>query len=143
MQARGYGDRMVFSRIAILTIMSLVLIMAGCQTDDGTSNPTPVGQYFTVRVASDNFVMFATDPETIRLAKENFEGKNSRFPIGKIAVGNGGFNGGWGWHFVPDNVRMTEVAIEVCDGTPSYVNAHLQDFLSVGYCPWGAKVIKV
>jgi hypothetical protein len=87
--------------------------------------------------------MYVTDSTTIQLATENFQGKNSRFPIGSIQAGNGGFNGHWSWHFVPESVRMTEVAIEVCDGTPSYVNAHLSDYLGIGYCPWAAKVIKV
>jgi hypothetical protein len=132
----------MFLRTRILFLILVVSAFAGCQTDDGVTNPE-VGQFFTVRVASDTFVMYTKDNETMRLAKENFEGKNTRFPIGKIAVGNGGFNGTWGWHFVPDNVRMTEVAIEVCDGTPTYVNTHLDDYLAVGYCPWGAKVIKV
>ena len=128
----------MFVRTRILFLILMVIALAGCQTDDGVTNPE-VGQFFTVRAASDTFVMYTKDPETIRLAKENFEGKNTRFPIGKIAVGNGGFNGIWGWHFVPDNVRMTEVAMEVCDGTPSYVNTNLDDYLASGVLPVGSQ----
>jgi hypothetical protein len=29
--------------------------------------------------------------------------------------------------------------MELCDGRPSYVEAHLDEFPS--YCPWGAKVV--
>jgi hypothetical protein len=36
---------------------------------------------------------------------------------------------------------MVEAAIEVCDGTPSYVEAHLEDFPT--YCPWGGRVVAV
>lgn len=119
-------------------------MLQGCGSDNGTSNPPPGGgQYFTVKVVNDTFVMLVTDPDTIQLARDNFEGKNHRFPSGHIEIGNGGFNGIWGWHYVPDNVRMVEVSVEVCDGTPSYVNTHLNDYLTVGYCPWTAQVIKV
>ena len=34
---------------------------------------------------------------------------------------------------------MAELAIEVCDGQPSYVEKNLGDFPT--YCPWGARVI--
>jgi hypothetical protein len=130
------------SRLLRILLIAAVSTL-GCNADDGMTSQPPAGQYFTVKVLNDTFIMLVTDPVTIQLARDNFEGKNTRFPIGKIAAGNGGFNGSWGWHFVPENVRMTEVAIEVCDGTPSYVNAHVNDYLAVGYCPWAAKVVKI
>lgn len=132
---------MSFRIFALLALATVAL--AGCSADNGTSGDPPGGQFFTVRVINDTFVMFVTDPATIQLARENFEGKNNRFPSGRIQAGNGGFNGIWGWHYVPESIRMVEVAVEVCDGTPSYVNTHLNDYLAVGYCPWTAKVIKI
>ena len=131
---------MAWRRFAALL---LLMAFAGCAADNGTSNDPPGGTFFTVRVVNDTFVMFVTDPATIQLATENLQGKNNRFPSGRIQIGNGGFNGIWGWHYVPDSIRMVEASVEVCDGTPSYVNTHLNDFLAVGYCPWAAKVIKV
>jgi hypothetical protein len=95
---------------------------------------------FVVSVGSETFVMRATDPETIRLAQESMEGRNRRFPIGPLLRGDAGFNAPWSWHFDPGQVRMTEAAIEVCDGQPSYVEAHLSDFPT--YCPWSARVVR-
>ena len=43
------------------------------------------------------------------------------------------------WHLDPDEVRLVEAAIEVCDGRPSYVETHQSEFPT--YCPWGARVI--
>ena len=60
--------------------------------------------------------------------------------IGPLLRGDGGFNAPWSWHFDPGQVRMTEAAIEVCDGQPSYVEAHLSDFPT--YCPWSARVVR-
>jgi hypothetical protein len=130
------------SRFSIVLIV-LIAFLSGCKAENPTTNLPPNGQFFTVQVANDVFVMYTTDTVTIQQATENFQGKNHRFPLGRIATGNGGFNSPWSWHFVPDNVRMVEVSVEVCDGTPSYVNSHLNDYLAVGYCPWSAKVIKV
>ncbi len=38
---------------------------------------------------------------------------------------------------------MAEVTIELCDGTPSYVEAHLDEWIEqVGrYCPWSARLV--
>jgi hypothetical protein len=111
------------------------LLLSACGTE-----PTPPGAEFVVAVQGETFVLRATDPETIRLARENLAGGNNRFPIGPLRTGNGGFNAPWSWHFDPDEVRMTEAAIELCDGVPSYVEAHRADFPT--YCPWSARVIR-
>ena len=118
----------------------LVLLLQGCSMDNSVQPPE--GQYFTVKVIDEQFVMLVTKPETIRLAMENLQGKNNRFPSGRIALGNGGYNQAWDWHYVPDSVSMVEVSIEVCDAKASYVNTHLNDFIAVGYCPWSGKIIK-
>jgi hypothetical protein len=111
------------------------LALSACSISD----PDPTYVDFVVSVAGETFVLRATDPETIRLARENREGRNSRFPIGRLNRSNGGFNAPWSWSLDPDDVRMTEVAIELCDGRPSYVEGHLADYPT--YCPWGARMI--
>jgi hypothetical protein len=111
-------------------------LLVGCDSDRGSR---PYGE-FLVAVGNETFVLRATDADTIRLATENFRGRNRLFPLGPLVANNGGFNAPWSWHFDPDRVRMVEIAIEVCDGQPSYVQGHLGDFLT-GYCPWGARVV--
>lgn len=63
------------------------------------------------------------------------------FPIGPLATGNGGYNLNWGWHYT--DYTLTETAIELCDGTPSYVQANLTEWLATvkSYCPWPAYVV--
>jgi hypothetical protein len=126
--------RPVKARIALV---AATLLAGACSSD-----PDEPYAEFLVGVGRETFVLRATDPETVSLAFDNFRGRNAMFPIGPLRRGDGGFNAPWSWHFDPDAVRMTEVAIEVCDGVPSYVEANLQDFLS-GYCPWSARVVAV
>jgi sterol desaturase/sphingolipid hydroxylase (fatty acid hydroxylase superfamily) len=120
------------ARLAVLA----GLVLAGCEKE----RAAPPYAEFLLAVDRETFVLRASDPETIRLATENFRGRNAMFPIGPLRPGGGGFNQPWSWHFDPDRVRMAEIAIEVCDGRPSYVQENLPDFLA-GYCPWGARVV--
>jgi hypothetical protein len=121
-------------------LATLLLAAVGCGDDDAPTSPER-GRLFRVRVGADEFRMRATDPETIRLAMENLAGGNSLHPQGPIAAGDGGFNSPWNWHLVPETVRMVDSSIELCDGTPTYVEAHRGDYLASGYCPWSARVI--
>jgi len=123
-------------------LLPLIIVLFGCSSENPVQPPAN-GQYFIVQVGRERFTMFVTDPPTIQFATENFQGKNHKFPTGRISLSNGGFNSPWSWHFQPDNIRMADVAIEVCDGLPSHVNSHLNDYLATGYCPWSAKVIQV
>jgi hypothetical protein len=124
MRARAFGGAALLS-----------IALGGCS--DG--EPDPALGIFVVDVAGERFVMTLTDPETLRLARQNLEGGNNQFPIGPLRAGDGGFNQPWSWHLDPAETRMTEAAIEVCDGRPSYVETHLADYAT--YCPWAARII--
>jgi hypothetical protein len=118
------------------TIAVLVALAGGAC---GTTDPSPAVAEFVVAVADERFVLRVSDPETIHLARERLRGRSSTFPAGPLRRGDGGFNRPWSWHLDPVETRMVEVAIEVCDGRPSYVEAHLDEFPT--YCPWGARVV--
>lgn len=109
----------------------------------GSSEPSRPFVDFVVAVTDETFVLRVSDPETVTAAYENLRGGNSRFPIGPLRRGDGGFNAPWSWHIDPDGARLTEAAIEVCDGRPSYVEGHVEDFLGIGYCPWGGRIVGV
>lgn len=138
---RKMGGVEMIRRVILFGAIILITSWIGCDSEDPLEQPA--GQYFKVQVANEQFTMFVTDPATIQLAIANFEGKNQMHPTGRIMAGNGGFNQPWEWQFVPESVRMAEVSIEVCDGLPSYVNSHLDDFIAVGYCPWSGKIIQI
>lgn len=123
--------------VAVVALTAL-LVAGACSSPTA---PRPGTPDFIVDVAGERFVVRLTDPEAIEAAKGNQQGRNQRFPMGTLRPGNGGFNSPWTWHLDPGSVRFVEVAIEVCDGRPSYVETHQQDFPT--YCPWGAKVIGV
>lgn len=123
------------ARLALPVLALLALAAAGCE-----SPSSPDGsQEFVVDVSGERFVVRLTDPDAIRLAGENLQGANARFPMGTVRRGDGGFNQPWSWHLDPDDTTLVELAIEVCDGRPSYLEGHLDDYTT--YCPWGARIV--
>ncbi len=121
--------------------LALVAFVSASCGDSGPSGPFTE---FVVAVNDQTFVLRLSDPSAIGAAYENLRGRNNQFPIGPFRTGNGGFNAPWSWHLDPDETRMTEAAIEVCDGEPNYVEAHVEDYLQVGsYCPWGGHIVAV
>ena len=63
-----------------------------------------------------------------------------QFPIGPIAAGSDGVNLNWSWHYT--SLDFAEVAIELCDGSPSMVEANLSYWLNTvkSFCPWSGYI---
>jgi hypothetical protein len=104
------------------------------------------GKSFTLQTANgDKFNVYATDPEAIQLLTDNYYSLNNMFVMGRLVIGNGGFNSPWSWHLDPEHVTMAEFAIELCDGTPSEVEHNLPYWLFQveTFCPWSSKVIEI
>jgi hypothetical protein len=100
---------------------------------------------FTVQVGSEQFAVRVADQATYERLSARLASGVTGVIMGRVAAGDGGFNGPWNWHLVPSTVTTADVAIELCDGTPSYVAAHRDEWIRdvKNYCPWGAKVIAV
>jgi hypothetical protein len=122
--------------LTVAIAISAAALAAACSSPTEPSTRTVE---FVVDVDGERFVIRTSDPETIQLGQANLEGRNTRFPMGTLAPGDGGFNVPWTWHLEPDSVRFVEVAIEICDGRPSYVETHRSDYTT--YCPWGGRVV--
>jgi hypothetical protein len=104
------------------------------------------GVLATFRVIDEEFKVWVTDEQAIQdLFALDAGTSQANIPAGTLATGPGqaGHNEPWGWHYDPESIEMAEVTIEVCDGLPSYVEEHLEDFLLVGYCPWSAELVEL
>lgn len=134
-------------RLITIALASL-LVLAACGDDEsgGTTTPTlpdgsvvaefrtPDGVTFKVVLSGDAAVQ----------ARDAFaNGEYPGFPNGKIVKGDGGVNAGHDWHLV--EVELTEMAMEVCDGTASYVDdLGYDEFVSQHgdrFCPWAAELV--
>jgi hypothetical protein len=93
--------------------------------------------------ANEAFRVVTNDAAFIAQARAELqlpESQRRRFASGAIGPGDGGHNVGWHWHY--KTITLTDSAIELCDGTPSMVEADLDYWLNVvgSFCPWSSYV---
>jgi hypothetical protein len=94
------------------------------------------------------FILRLTDPEKIEAARNAIRDpeNNPHSVMGILVKKPARFNPGWNFHLKPRTVELFEVAAEVCDATPQYVEEHLEEacgaFLpDCRWCPWTSKVL--
>jgi hypothetical protein len=102
---------------------------------------------------ADTLDIVVTDAATIAAAEAYVHAHSgSRMIAGRIERG-AGVDSRYPFHFVPETVRIVDVAIEVCDGAPMRTAAAVDSFFvwstgnvnaaSTQYCPWSSYPIAV
>jgi hypothetical protein len=145
---------MPFRRIAGLIAMGLLtgallkLIHQALQEMKGWPDALRGGVLATFEVEGERFRVWTTNPQTIHDLHELLHGTSAaNIPNGRILRGPGRarHNAPYHWHLDPQDMAMAEVAIEVCDGLPSYVEENVDEFVGrVGrYCPWAAELVEL
>jgi hypothetical protein len=108
---------------------------------------------FAFQGATDTMLVLIEDPVTIARAEARARtGVGAAIPIGPIVRG-AGVDPRFPFRFLPDSVRLTELAIELCDGRPMRTAEEVDDFFegSTGnrgapratWCSWGAYPVAV
>jgi len=160
--------RPVLRKTGMILALTLV-ILVGCQalmepTPTSTPEPTPTptpeptptptpnplagGVLATFAVGDEQFKVWVTNPDTIEQLFALQAGESqANIPNGQIlrGPGRGDHNEPWSWHLDPERIAMAEITIEVCDGTPSFVEDNVDQFVDeVGqYCPWNAELVEL
>jgi len=143
-----------FRRIVGLIVMGLLtgallkLIYQALQKMKDKTNALRGGALATFEVEGERFRVWTTNPQTIHDLHELQQGTSTaNIPNGRILRGPGraSHNAPYHWHLDPQDITMAEVAIEVCDGLPSYVEENVDEFVErVGrYCPWAATLVEL
>jgi hypothetical protein len=143
---------MPFRRIVGLIALGLVagallrVIHRALQEMKGWPDALRGGVLATFEVQGERFRVWTTNPQTIHDLHELRRGTSTaNIPSGRILHGPGRarHNAPYHWHLDPQDIDMAEVAIELCDGLPSYVEENVDEFVdTVGrYCPWAAELV--
>ncbi|MBK7771617.1 MAG: hypothetical protein IPI48_14160 [bacterium] len=122
----------------------LLPLLAACGDNDPATTPPPGGVLATFAVAGEQFSVLVTHEPAIADLLALWQGGGAAtIPSGKVVRGAAPENAPWTWHLDGEDFAMAEVTIELCDGTPSYVEAHLDEWIEqVGrYCPWAAQLV--
>jgi hypothetical protein len=132
--------------ITLMTAFTLAGLLAACTSATAPSSALRGGVLATFRTTNQTFKVFVTRPATIEALFALQRGQaTASIPNGRIlrGAGAGSHNAPYTWHLDPTDVEMADATIELCDGTPSYVEAHLTEYVDVigRYCPWGATLV--
>jgi len=132
-------------RVVILHIgAALALLLLGGSCSSPTDPDLEGGVLATFAVHSERYSIFITNEQTIEQVIALWNGQsNANIPSGRVLKGRVSYNKTWSWHIDSEDITMAENTIELCDGVPSYVEAHLDDWIAtVGYfCPWSAELV--
>lgn len=145
--AEGCARVKPMNQVRLLFLAVLCAVVAACGGSGGEAPAPPqqgaVSFVFRLRGLPDaeEFRVSSTSPAFIAEARAQLvlpPAQRTLFVAGPIAAGNGGHNSGWSWHF--SSVSLVEAAIELCDGTPSMVEADLSYWLDTvkTFCPWSS-----
>ena len=129
--------------VALITIA----VLASCSDDSGScckGLPQNGGLYATFDATGEQFHASITNANGIAEARALWTGSSSpRFPASPLICDAVDWNSPWSWHMDPENLRFAEIAAEICDGTPSYVEANCKTFGGGRYCPWSAQMVEL
>jgi hypothetical protein len=107
------------------------------------TEPTSSLPSFIVEVSGESFRVHVSTPQQVQAFRARLQSGVRGVISGELLQGSGGFNAPWRWHLDPATVHVADIAIELCDGRPSLVEADLSYWLASvrRFCPWGAKVV--
>lgn len=130
------------------------LVLAGC----GSRAAEPAASLgavvtFAFSGRADTMNVLVLDAATIRQAEQRVAtGSGPRLPVGPITRG-AGIDSRFPFHYLPDSIRLADLAAEVCDASPMRTAQEVDDFVegSTGnrnspraiWCPWNATPVAV
>jgi hypothetical protein len=95
------------------------------------------------------FVVEITDQANIDHARLLLTGTDTSRPhiVGRIIKRQAAYNTAYSFYLDPNTISFFDMAIEVCDAHPAYVEDHLDEacgaFLpGCMWCPWGSKLTR-
>lgn len=129
--------------VAMAAIAAVVI--AGCGQNPVTA-PLTDGVMGTFVAKGDTFKVWITNSQARADVVAVWNGtSNKTIPDGKLNGGPGTlmYNEPWAWHIDQDDIAMVSSAQEVCDATPSEVEADLEEWVNEKgrFCPAGSALI--
>ena len=133
------------ARLIGLALLGLVFLLAsvGCS---GSELSLSGGILVTFDVGGESYSVFITNEETIEDVFAVRHGEsNATIPSGRLVRGSVDYNEPWSWHVNSEDIVMSELTIELCDGLPSHVEADVDYWVDTveRFCPWSAKIAEI
>lgn len=110
------------------------------------SHDFTIGQYFTLgfeaRPAIEYTVFVGSQPEVDQMTAEADAEDKTLIVSGLVRRGRD-YNDDWKFSMGPRSIVLGEAFIEVCDGSPFYVQRNRSEWFGERWCPWDSYVKRV
>lgn len=130
------------TRAVLLAMVGVLVPASGCNENALQPGHAAV---FEIDHVGERFHV-AVGRESVEAELQEFAESGDTVPVlfGDLLPGDGGFNAPYDWHLDPATVEVVDLSIELCDGTPSFVQEELDYWLEsvTRYCPWGPTVVR-
>ena len=128
----------------LVPLIALASVLSSAACGDDVAEPD-ADTIWVIEVSGEEFRVRVADEAARAGLARRLESRERGVITGSLRRGDGGFNRQWSWHLDPATVRAVDLAIELCDGRPSMVEASLDYWTdTVGaFCPWGALVARI
>jgi hypothetical protein len=138
----------VVRRSITCVFLAAALAGAACSSPTAPSPDLEGGVVATFETGGGSFKVFVTNPAAITRLVQIRNGANiGQIPNGRILRGSGAgnHNAPHAWHLDPNDIEIVDATIELCDGSPTYVDANIAEYVDVigRYCPWGAQLVRL
>jgi len=103
------------------------------------------GALITFNIAGQSLTVWSTNAAFIAESKTLLASGDHRTPTFETVIDGADCDSQYSWHVDPATMSYSDFTTEVCDGTPSYLEANKATWIrTVGrYCPWGPTVTYV
>jgi hypothetical protein len=102
------------------------------------------GNYFTLGFQSrpkTTFTVFVARQKALELMRAEAKSEEKTLiTSGIVRLGRERYNSDWSFYMGPRSIVVAEVFVEVCDGSPYYVQRHRREWKGDRWCPWSSYV---
>ena len=114
--------------------------------DKEISKAFSVGAFFHVGFdgrPNTDFVVFSNEADAVEQMRAELARPQEERQIvaGIVRTRKPGYNGDWRFVLDPPSIFLGEVFVEVCDGSPDYVDEHRGEWRGQQWCPWSSYVV--
>ncbi|HNB56392.1 MAG TPA: hypothetical protein PKV06_05415, partial [bacterium] len=120
--------------IFLIVLLTFGALSCSCKGSDVIKIPDDEFRYFLIATVGNDFFIVRTSDSVIQSVADSLlllplTDRNMMI-VGPIDRGNEDYNYDWNWHFKTNAWHFAETAMELCDGSPEYVEEHLDEWLS-------------
>jgi hypothetical protein len=130
----------------VFTVATICFLLTGmlCRPPVKPCEQRTGGAFITFGFANNEVMrMWFTNSTFIDTALQYVGLDHQQTPVFERVIRGRDCDPQWSWHVDPENVHWADMTIELCDATPSLVEADLASWEGRSFCPWSAVVLSV